>query len=211
MDIAAGTSDWGCSMSDRHARFKGWAVWLQWLLACAVGWGVSGAAFRAIYSTVGRFVGETIGEILGLVAFGGVVGTGQWLVLRRQMCRADRWAWMSATGAAVGVVVSQWLDVLDIYIGPGMELDDLLAGAGFGIVLGVVQWWVLRGWAKAACRWILASVAGGAASFFVAQIAATMVRVAGLGCAVDVTVGIIYGTVTGFVLVWLLRDSVSEC
>jgi hypothetical protein len=171
---------------------------------------VSGVAFRAIYSAVGSSVGETVGEILGLVALGGVIGTGQWFVLRRRVYRADRWAWMSAAGAAVGVVVSQWLDVLDMYIGPGMELDDLLAGAGFGIVLGVVQWWVLRGWVKAAYWWILASVAGGAVSFFVAQIAAIMVRVAGLGYAVDVATGIIYGTVTGFALVWLLRDSVSE-
>jgi len=199
----------GHGMSNWEASSAGWVVWLRWVLTCTVGWMVSEVVFRAITSAVEGSRSEAAGGLLALAALGAVIGTMQWFVLRQQVYRSGRWVWVSTVGVAVGAVVSQWLDLLDIYIGPGMELDGLLSGAAFGVVVGRVQWLVLRQWVKGAYWWVWASVAGGTMSFFVADVVATTVKVARPGFPVPMVIGTLYGAITGFALVWLLRDPVS--
>ena len=188
----------------------GWGIWPYWVLACTVGWMVSEVLFGAVRSATTGTTYETIGGIIGLAAVGVVIGTVQWLVLRRQVCRAGQWTRVSTAGVAAGVVVSQWLDLLDIYIVPGVELDELLAGAAFGMVVGVAQRLVLREWVKGASLWIPANIVGGAVSFFVGGLIATPVRVIIPGFPTALVTGALYGTVTGSALVRLLRNPVSD-
>jgi hypothetical protein len=166
--------------------------------------------FGFILSTVGGSAYETVGGTIGLAAVGIVIGSTQWLVLRRQSCRADQWIWVSAAGVVAGVAVSQWLDLVDIYIAPGVELDELLAGAAFGFVVGIAQWMVLRQRVKGAGWWVTVNIIGGAVAFFAGGLIATSVRVTIPGFPTALVTGTLYGMVTGSALIGLLRNPVSD-
>ena len=74
----------------------GWGLWLQWLAATAIGW----AAGEAVASFVPE---DTI--LLGTIhtaVIGLVLGTMQWLILRRHIEMATRWILATLIGSAVG-------------------------------------------------------------------------------------------------------------
>jgi hypothetical protein len=197
-------------MTDRCRPSASWAIWLRWVLACVVSWVLGAAVFGVVWSAVEGSTAETVGGVVALVAVGGVIATAQWLVVRRHMGGAAQWLWVSTAGAVTGVVVSQWLDLLDTPMGPRMELDGILAGAGFGVVLGAAQRIALQRWVKGAHWWVSASLAGGALSFFVADTLATVVDMAVVRSLVDAAIGAVYGATTGLMLVWLVRHPLSE-
>jgi len=76
--------------------------------------------------------------------------------------------------------------------------------AGGGAVVGIAQWFVLRRQVSRAGWWVLASIVG----FVVASTVQFAVAVSLV--AASVVVGAVYGAITGGVLVWLLRQPVTE-
>ena len=94
--------------------------------------------------------------------------------------------------------------------GTGVTIfDSTMSGnsavdAGGGAVVGIAQWFVLRRQVSRAGWWVLASIVG----FVVASTVQFAVAVSLV--AASVVVGAVYGAITGGVLVWLLRQPVTE-
>ncbi len=163
----------------------GWGLWLWWVLACTVGWGVGGQVGAALDSYRNIMVTGFLA-----VAVGGVLaGVLQWLVLRPHVAGAGWWVPSSILAAiAVGVVA----------FGVGLVNADVgwVGAVGMlGTVLGVLQWLILRGQFTGAGWWVLACTVG----WVVGMPVGGFVGWAGLGAT--------YGATSGAALVWLLRQA----
>lgn len=114
-----------------------------WLVATVLGYGFAGLAGHfpgsfpvgsgvlATFDASAAVFGLIIGGVAGLV-----IGTLQWLVLRRWL--GIRWPWLAATAAAVAVT-----HALGDGLPPTWEYPPIaLAG---GLVMTASQWLVLRG------------------------------------------------------------------
>ena len=112
------------------SRGTGWRLWLWWVLASVVGWGVGGVVLGPVFSVVEPAFGLLVGGAAVGAIGGAVLGVLQWLVLRWQLARVG-WA---VGGAAFGLVG--------------------------GAVAGFLQWLVLRRRLARAGWWITASTVG---------------------------------------------------
>jgi hypothetical protein len=209
----------------------GRALWARWTLATALGELLGFALAMGLGGLVYLLVGgpvETVsavallgGAVLAGVVEGSVLGTAQWLVLRRYLPALAPGTWIAATAGgavlayAVGMSTGTALgDSIDLAGVPGAILivAGVLYVAGLGALLGVTQWWVLRryvagaGWwvAANAGAWILGLAVGLAGPSLVADWAATGVVIA-MGAGTGILMGGLVGAVTGAVLVRLLR------
>jgi len=205
----------------------GWSVWWRWVVATvlgsAVGWGVAalillliGFSEKASETPVGRSV--FLGSIG--VFFGAATGVAQLLVLRRHLNRPGMWAWAAVVAYGVGLAVTGVLEAV----------TSLAFGAftGFGLTAigaGVLQWWlVLHGrmvsswwWAPASAfafySGILVAVSSEPALASILGLAKPAALGQGIGgvvftLAVGGVLGLVFGVVTGTVLVMLLRRRV---
>lgn len=147
----------------RRPESFNWTLWLKWILATTVGW--------------------LIAFMLGNeVAFGAVVGTVQWVVLRPLIRQAAWWIPASAAGWAAGIALVSWL------LSP---INPIAAHAVIGTGMGLAQWLVLRWQMRRAWWWIVLSALGW-----------TVGMMAILGSLLE---GAVAGAVTGFALELLLR------
>ncbi len=128
----------------------------------------------------------------------------QWLTLRRHLSQAGWWVLATLVGwflgvafvmTGVGVVIGDWLEY-------GLVGNVITFGI-IGLALGITQWLILRRQVLQAGWWILASLAGWV-------VLALAVGKAITNKAELAEVGAIPAVITGFVLVWLLRQPVSE-
>jgi hypothetical protein len=189
-------------------------LWLPWILVNTVATATSMGALRAtIHAGLSGNIPEpafVLVWIPGLLwAFaGGVVGGGQWLVLRRVLPRSGGWVWASAVGAAVSVAVM----FLAFWASGGATdgasaLDLGVVGAAGGAALGAVQWLVLRRLVHRAGWWVPANAAGvgvGALLYILlTRGGSSLTGVLAGGCAG----GAAYGLVTGTALFCLLRTT----
>lgn len=152
--------------------------WFRWVGATLVGLVVG---FMGSFAAVGAIVGPEGPEAVGIpfeVAFpivigvtGAVVGTLQWLVVRRRV--ALRPAWIPAT--AFGLLLAT---LVVVQLPEGTTLSSALAwGAVHALVLGVavglLQWLAIRGldptrrWLSASLGgWLTAGIAGDAVAWY---------------------------------------------
>jgi hypothetical protein len=119
---------------------------LAWIVTL-VAFPFAGLAARAVAGPVDA----TWPALLAGAVAGAVIGTAQWLALRR--VGADpRWILATAAGLAVGLGVGH------AALGYGDTVGDLaVLGAVSGAAIGVAQWWVLRGLVRNSAWWIPAS------------------------------------------------------
>jgi hypothetical protein len=111
-------------------QLKSWLVWLAGFLAFPIAGIAATAAAGRIDDAISALVG-------GLVA-GAVIGTGQWLVARRDL---DPRTWIPVTAVAMGIGLLAGAPL----VGYGTSLGDLaLMGAITGIPLGAGQAFLLR-------------------------------------------------------------------
>ncbi len=146
-----------------------WVLWFQWLLATTLGW----------------VLGLVLGGEVGIGLF---VGLAQWLVLRRYLSGAGWWILASTIGWFLG-----WAIITSGLIVPpgGGLVASMIAGAVFGLTMGVAQWIILRNWVNVAGMWMLLSVPGWTLGL--------------LGLLGMLLVGVVVGVITGFGLDFLLR------
>jgi hypothetical protein len=207
----------GPELREQPRRKPGWGFWLLWVLASTAGWAVGLAVGNAVLNAVGDAVGDAVVEAVVEAVVGAVVGVAQWLILRRQVRRADWWILASTAGWAVGWAVGGAVAgaVVGAVVGAVgsavrfavlLAVGDAVGGAVAGAVAGVAQWLLLRRQVRRAGWWILASAAGWAVGEAV-------------GLAVDwdmsravssAVIGAMIGIITGAVLVWLLRQPRRE-
>jgi hypothetical protein len=183
--------------------------WLHWMLANIPAWVVGAFLFWALADKIVSFAlgpgaVAAFGAVLGLV-----VGTAQWLVLRRHVPGAGWWVAASVVAGALGLAVSDALS----HVGA--------VALVLGAVIGAVQWPVLRRWVGRAGWWVPANMAAWLAGRMIAWTVATFVSLTasgffdwGLGLRTGLVLGMALGgmvacAITGGVFVWLLRGGAS--
>ena len=199
-------------MTETSREQKGAGLWLWWVAAGAIGWGV-GAPIGVALGTPGYIIENGF----MMIAIGGVLtGVLQWLGIRRNFSASGWWApsWL------IGAVVFAAIVFAGLNAGPGAKwITDAtwIVGAGlFAPVAAFVQWRkVLRyHMSKGAVIWVGASLVG----FFAAGVVSALVTMpfglTGRDGGMDAVIvwfvlGAAYGGLTGGVLRWLLRRSAS--
>jgi hypothetical protein len=213
-----------------------WRIWYQWILANAASEtvGLGGTLLIGAFllfkaeQTIGAVPAAALGVLAGTLIEGSVVGTAQWLVLRRPL-KSMRWrAWALAT--ALGACVAWTLGVIPSILlstapdtggaAPG-EMSDLVVyalAAGMGLVLGPVlgvpQWLVLRRHLPKAGWWVLANALAWMVGMVVIFIGTSFIPAEGgitlpvalLLLLFVVAAGALVGAVHGLVLIWLLHQ-----
>ena len=190
----------------KYSQQVGWRFWFQWVLANMVG------------GVVGFFVGLLVVQwannimvsfrlaVFGTV-FGAVVGSLQWWVLRKRLSQARWWILATALASAILFSTSDVLsnavrDVVSNTVIQGVVISSLI-----GLVIGSAQWLVLRKQLSQSHWWILASVLGITATLFASFYYSRLEQASSWNFIFWLSIfGIIYGVITGFALVWLLRQ-----
>lgn len=175
-------------------------LWLLWVLASTVAFGVGGRLGVAS-SPSGDLIVTGYLALTGSLVLAGVL---QSLVLRRLIADPVRWASASVVAvAAVGVLV----------FGLGLINRDVgwvLGVAGGWLLLGSLQWLVLREQVAGAGWWVAVNVLGLIVAGPVVGFAtwATGMPVDGLlgGAVRWLAFGAAYGAVTASAIAWFLRE-----
>lgn len=223
---------------DRQNRQNSWnwRLILFWAAATTIGltvaWIIGGSYIIMLSNAIGSFIGKTtfttvFGAIVGVT--GGIgVGIGQWFLLRSHVPSAGWWLPATAAGCLVAgagwVFVSRFLADITPYaiadIGDGF-LVALVKRFLLGLVVGGVQWLVLRHVAAKARRWVLTTGGSFAIALIIGQIvvdnyllslSAAWNNWAINGGVVGGIVGLVYGLLSGGAIAWILagQSAVAE-
>jgi hypothetical protein len=224
-----------------HGRRRLWARWvLANAIGEAVGLGVTAlvGAVAVLYERESSGVLATLGAavlaiLAGTLVEGTVVGSAQWLVLRRPLPRLPWRRWAAATGAGallawtLGMIPST---VLSLGAGSGgggearSEPSEILVyalafimGLALGPVLGFAQWLALRRHVRGAWLWMPANALAWAFGMVVIFAGVDPAMSGGFGVrSVAILVltlalaGAVVGAIHGLALVRLLRSASSE-
>jgi hypothetical protein len=219
-----------------------WETWREWLLANlvaeALGLGatllVGTLLLGGLESRIGLIPVVVLGVILGALSEGGIVGSLQWLVLRRPIpsIRWREWAIATVVGAGIAWVLG-WLPsvvmsfvpaqspqtVPDSTQGFDMALPVILLlaaamGVALGAILGTAQWIALRKHTPKAGWWILANAVAWAIGMVLVFVGTSFIPDSGVvtPCIITAVVmsvalaGIAVGAIHGIALIWLIRE-----
>jgi hypothetical protein len=200
-------------------QFK-WDIWIQWVLATSVGLVVSD----------GLSVYISLGECVDLFIPGAIIGTLQWLfILQFQISRATRWIWSTFLGWTIGWVLGMLagsiVSLIIILATSGLEPNSIInAGSNLagmtvllvvhGVILGTTQWlFALKSQYHKAIWWIPANIIGwplanGLSWGILGPLFLSSVPFSGL---IDSAIrGVVFGAITGGMLVWLLQEPRHE-
>lgn len=190
----------------------GWGFYLQWVWLTVLGFAVG----SDIGNAMARPIPERLQDVRNLIGWfgnGACVGAAQWILLRRAVATARWWVVASAVGWAVGILlfvpglarlngllafVLVLATAVDVENFPFELFDNPFGGAVAGASIGVLQWLLLRREVVAAGWWVLASALGWAVAYLAPWAGPNALRGA-------TTLGLVTGSLTGIVLVWLLR------
>ncbi len=222
---------------DKPGSAGGVGLWVRWVLANSLaetlGLGAAfgiGALLFPYLSAPGVLIAlatVAVAVMAGTLIEGTVVGTAQWLVLRRPF-PGMRWrAWVLATAAGAFIAwTSGMLPTTLLSAGsdesggstpsePSEAMVYALAalmGLVAGTILGTPQWLVLRRHVRRAAIWIAANALAWVPGMVLAFVAADFIYSAGirmttivLAIATLVAIGAAVGAIHGLALVWLVR------
>lgn len=191
-------------MADKADSAVGWVLWFRWVLANIVG-AVAGLpitviALRAV-AIVAQANEEAIFPYVLFPVVGTCIGGMQWLILKQYTSQTG-W-WVPATAAAWPASFF-FIGLLSrgVVNGGGVFVESMAIRAPvfalIGVLLGGVQWFVLRRHFVRAGWWVLASVVGFIGFAVIGPLTDMLQLVVLLGAFPAVT--------TGTVLVCLLRQ-----
>ncbi len=179
-----------------------WFVWLQWALASGLGGAVGFALADAVLNAFSEALYKAMAEIVIFGLLGAAMGTLQWLVLRRHLSQAGWWAAASAAG---GTLVGIW----GASYGGKVKVNLVIIYGLVGIILGALQWLVLRRRISRSGWWMVGSMLGWALTVPVVRSLDRLGPMRGLSETIGLILGFglagtVVGIVTGGLLVWLL-------
>jgi hypothetical protein len=195
-------------MTMQPDRRIGWGFWFKWVFVNAVAFTVASAlandianaAFRFLWAIDVMYMSFEVSStnILGGMIFGAIngilIGAVQSLVLHRNFRQAGRWAAATGLGASLAAGINNFGAIT-----AQTTFPIFVPGIVLGIFVGAAQWVILRQRFSDSGWWILAS----AICFGIITVASFWLDphlTESLAHGLD---GIIYGSITGLVLVHL--------
>jgi MFS family permease len=210
---------------------------LIWILACACGSWISAPlgvisgekiGFQIGHMVASNFAVGTQTVIVSVIAgmLNGAVSSAlfsfsQWFVLRKYLSRASLWIPFSMLGAVTSSALGSFaISRFDSFAGNLRNTFYLLVIGGIvlspvsGLIAGFFEWMVLRRQLSRATNWIWARTASGIVGA-IALAPAVSIGFAShneyirlfMNSSVGLVGGIIFGTITGFTLYSLIKDS----
>lgn len=179
------------------------SLWLGWTVATLAGMLLGLLPFVPLIDIIDLL----LARILIPLWAGLLVGILQLVVLRRFLTHPLDWVMHGAgwtLGYAMGLVAIQLFNDNPILVLVGYIL--------FGIIVGVIQWPVMRREIPSAIPWILASVLGWALGAYLSQLVVNLIAQSGpiipaVSSAVTSGVtGLVAGAITGLALIWIVRQ-----
>ncbi|NJN68318.1 MAG: hypothetical protein HC884_17210 [Chloroflexaceae bacterium] len=197
----------------RTTTWQDWGfLWLVWVWACALGMGVGLLLCQLMSGPLPSTPISLMTNFVGGVIVGTTTGFAQWLVLRGFFPR-ERWWLLASTFAWAIAWEAGWTL---------QEMMDNLAGwvlgwATIGAMVGLVQGIMLSRHFRRGGWWLVANILGyamgGAVAGLVFDITFDIMSVVGASRTGMIIAmggmvlgpGIVYGIITGGVLVWMVR------
>jgi hypothetical protein len=191
-------------ISEAKVERNEFGLWLGWTLATTLGMLIGHLPLIPLVNDMDLGLARIVAPLFA----GLLVGFAQWLVLRGFLTRSSNWilaggaSWAAAY--AIGLFIVQNLT--------GSTLIGLFAYLLFGVIVGLMQWPLLRREIPNMWSWVLANVIGWTLGYFASQ---TLVGLLfnpdiynqGLVTAVSTGVsGLVAGALTGLALVWIVRQ-----
>jgi hypothetical protein len=218
----------GGIMQTRDTKAE-WSIWLQWVLASILGYGVGTTIGNALANLIPAMtctqsfsdsfidrltnipcIQPSLSLILIVFILGLAGGFMQWLVLRRRIAGAAWWIPASALGFPIALVLADKA----MRLAGDFAAAPILLGVLFGVLSGSMPWLVLRRQNARAGWWLpahlLGALVGGAFGIVAFHSAALMGLYQFTWAAAGAMFGAGLGATTGIALVWLLRKSISE-
>jgi hypothetical protein len=196
----------------------------QWVAASGLGLVAGFAMFGFLirtFDTQSDIGIQTVVSLTGGVVLGASIGISQWLILRNYVARPDYWISASTLGVTTGFMVG--LILYNSTGGLGGYYGSIVIGAlVVGAALGLAEWLILRRYVARAGWWVFANSIGllmavGLSGFLAQVLYFASANVLGEGFATFLSAlvagGLLlvsYGSITGSVLVWLLRQPAQE-
>jgi len=159
------------------------------------------SAFGFNMSEGGTYLSQTVMQIAGGAVIGLGVGIYQKLLLKRVFKITSSWIYSLVIGFAVTeliVCIVLWQLELNRYELRFIELRPLpeaLIFACIGLIIGLLQWTILRRYFLKSFFWVLASTLGWGICVLVTQLSVWAFFMGAL----------LYGAITGVTLIWVLR------
>ena len=211
-------------------------LWLQWVLASILGFAVGGALGNTVAnwippmtctqsssdSLVDRLTNfacilPSLDLAFIVIILGMAGGFMQWLVLRRQIPRAEWWVLASTLGfalAPIAAIAGVMAISQIISLEENLLMAPILLGVLFGVLSAIMPWLVLRRQLPRAGWWVPAQTLGSLVGGAMAIVAFHSVSLIGFYEFVWAAGGAMFGaglgSITGIALVWLLNKSISE-
>jgi len=195
-------------MNTNQNKF-GWGFWLRWVLASILG--------ATVGVTIAGFAGSAMGEgfaSMGTVGviFGALLGTMQWLVMRKYVTLTGWWVLATAFGYFLaGIATEQWVFRQIPYWELGIQPAVAFLGVG-SIAGGTMQWLILREHVARAGWWVVASIVGLVVGIGITvPVAIKFGQIGGIEFLIvfGILFGVSVGALPGAALVWLLRQHES--
>jgi hypothetical protein len=218
----------GGIMQTRDTKAE-WSIWLQWVLASILGYGVGTTIGNALANLIPAMtctqsfsdsfidrltnipcIQPSLSLILIVFILGLAGGFMQWLVLRHRIAGAGWWIPASALGFPIALVLADKA----MRLAGDFAAAPILLGVLFGVLSGSMPWLVLRRQNARAGWWLpahlLGALVGGAFGIVAFHSAALMGLYQFTWAAAGAMFGAGLGAITGIALVWLLHKSISE-
>ena len=172
----------------------GFGFWFQWIIANAAGLAI-GHGGSAIHT---RWFGPQ--PHCDWAAIGAAIGLIQMFNLKQYIERVN-WLWVIpgtiswAIGWSMGWQLYSIIGVLSI------TQVFILQGGISGTLMGLAQWFLLRNQFRQAHWWLVANIVGWTVGMAIGRVG---------GAFGFILAGAVSGAITGFPLIWLIRNSVDK-
>ncbi|NUN63743.1 hypothetical protein HCU40_03040 [Pseudanabaena biceps] len=165
-----------------------------WIIATAFSYAIGGW----VSAFVTDFITGTLGVLLSFGVMSFAIAFSQWLVIRKYIVGLG-WFWATLIGGTVGGSLSSWASFqLAITYGDAVDLVIVYACLR-GLSVGLVQWTILKQYFRRSEWWIVVSTASWYGGVWIGWLLINK-----LGYFLTLTIGAIYGLLTGIVLLVML-------
>jgi hypothetical protein len=188
-------------------------LWAGWVLATAGGMLLGFLPAKLIADALGLGVAQVLVPLLA----GALIGFLQWLALRRYLVGSVDWIFTAGAGWAIGYALGLLLvQQLGAQVSAGGFWLALISYLLFGLIIGLVQWPVLRREIPNLAAWIIANMIGWTVGFFLATLAEFFLysnfRLEPwlISMIVRTLSGLVAGGIVGVALVWIVRKPEAD-